>query len=49
LIGNEKTGLWKKVRGLGPADSIIEVLDGVIADKGEPSAQVPAPVQGGGD
>jgi protein SCO1 len=49
LIGNEKTGLWKKVRGLGPADSIIEVLDGVIADRGEPSAQVPAPVQRGGD
>ena len=34
LIGNERTGLWKKVQGLAPADQIIAVLDGVIADLG---------------
>ena len=37
LIGNEPTQLWKKVRGLAPAEQIIEILDGVMADSGEPS------------
>jgi protein SCO1 len=34
LIGNDRTQLWKKVRGLSPVDQIIESLDGVIADAG---------------
>jgi cytochrome oxidase Cu insertion factor (SCO1/SenC/PrrC family) len=34
LIGNDRTGLWKKVQGLAPADQIIAVLDGVVADRG---------------
>jgi cytochrome oxidase Cu insertion factor (SCO1/SenC/PrrC family) len=37
IIGNESTGLWKKVRGLDPAGQIIAVLDGVIADDGGPA------------
>jgi cytochrome oxidase Cu insertion factor (SCO1/SenC/PrrC family) len=36
IIGNEPTGLWKKVQGLAPAEQIIEFLDGVIADRGGP-------------
>lgn len=34
IVGNEPTGLWKKVQGLAPAEQIIEVIDGVIADRG---------------
>jgi len=34
IVGNEPTGLWKKVQGLAPAEQIIAVVDGVIADKG---------------
>jgi cytochrome oxidase Cu insertion factor (SCO1/SenC/PrrC family) len=37
FIGNERTGLWKKVQGLAPAEQIIDILDGVIADKGTSS------------
>jgi cytochrome oxidase Cu insertion factor (SCO1/SenC/PrrC family) len=36
IIGNESTGLWKKVRGLDPAEPIIALMDGVIADGGRP-------------
>jgi cytochrome oxidase Cu insertion factor (SCO1/SenC/PrrC family) len=39
LIGNEPTQLWKKVRGLGPAEEIIEILDGVIADRSDPAGR----------
>jgi protein SCO1 len=34
IVGNEPTGLWKKVQGLAPAEQIIDVVDGVIADRG---------------
>jgi protein SCO1 len=49
LIGNEQTQLWKKVRGLAPADQIIEILDGVIADQAEPSRSGPASIPEPGD
>jgi cytochrome oxidase Cu insertion factor (SCO1/SenC/PrrC family) len=42
LIGNDRTQLWKKVRGLAPADEIIEALDAVIADSGGPSGPTKA-------
>jgi cytochrome oxidase Cu insertion factor (SCO1/SenC/PrrC family) len=35
IVGNEPTGLWKKVQGLAPADQIIPILDGVVADQGD--------------
>jgi protein SCO1/2 len=34
IVGNERTGLWKKVQGLAPAEQIFEIVDGVIADQG---------------
>jgi protein SCO1 len=34
LMGNEKTGLWKKTNGLAPADELVELLRGVLADDG---------------
>ena len=34
IIGNEPTGLWKKVMGLAPANKIIASLDSVLEDKG---------------
>lgn len=35
LVGNLKTGLWKKAFGLAPADKIIALVDGVRNDPGE--------------
>lgn len=35
MIGNLKTGLWKKVFGLSKADEIIKIIETVINDKGE--------------
>ncbi len=37
IVGNEPTGLWKKVQGLAPAEQIITILDGVVADQGDMS------------
>ncbi len=37
IVGNEPTGLWKKVQGLAPAEQIIAILDGVVADQGDMS------------
>jgi protein SCO1/2 len=33
IIGNEPKGLWKKVFGLGKADEIISIVQGVIQDR----------------
>lgn len=33
IVGNEPTGLWKKVFGLSKAEDILKVIEGVIADK----------------
>ncbi|HVQ38472.1 MAG TPA: SCO family protein [Pyrinomonadaceae bacterium] len=33
IIGNERTGLWKKAFGLAPSDELIKILDSVLNDK----------------
>ncbi|HEV2762908.1 MAG TPA: SCO family protein [Pyrinomonadaceae bacterium] len=38
IIGNERTGLWKKAFGLARVDELISVVGSVIDDKGEPTA-----------
>jgi protein SCO1 len=47
IIGNERTGLWKKVQGLAPAEQIIAILDEVIADVGGTKSAEAAIRQGG--
>jgi protein SCO1/2 len=32
LIGNERTGLWKKAIGLSPPEEIMDVVESVLAD-----------------
>lgn len=34
LIGNDKTGLWKKALGLAKPEEILPVVDSVVNDKG---------------
>ena len=34
IMGNEATGLWKKVFGLAPSADLIRSLDGVLHDRG---------------
>lgn len=34
IIGNEKTGLWKKAFGLAGTDAVIDVIDSVLKDQG---------------
>ena len=34
LIGNDRTGLWKKALGLAPAKELIPIVDSVVNDKG---------------
>jgi len=34
IIGNERTGLWKKAFGLAPMDSLIAIVQSVVEDKG---------------
>ncbi len=34
LIGNLKTGLWKKAFGLSKADDLVKVVDSVLNDRG---------------
>lgn len=33
IIGNERTGLWKKAFGLAKSEEIVAVVDSVISDK----------------
>lgn len=33
IIGNERTGLWKKAFGLAPSDQLVKVVESVLADK----------------
>lgn len=33
IIGNERTGLWKKVMALAPTDTLIPIVEGVLQDK----------------
>ncbi|TMQ19441.1 MAG: SCO family protein [Deltaproteobacteria bacterium] len=41
LVGNDRTGLWKKALGLARPEAVIEVIDSVVNDRGEgaPTAQ----------
>ena len=41
IIGNERTGLWKKAFGLARVDELIAVVNSVADDKGEPTAGAP--------
>ena len=34
LIGNDRTGLWKKVFGMATYEEIVRVLETVLNDKG---------------
>jgi len=34
IIGNDRTGLWKKAFGLAPAKELIPIVDSVVNDKG---------------
>jgi len=34
LVGNERTGLWKKAFGLAPADQLFPIVDSVVNDPG---------------
>jgi protein SCO1/2 len=34
ILGNESTGLWKKVFGLAPSEDLIRSLDAVLHDRG---------------
>jgi protein SCO1 len=34
IIGNERTGLWKKAFGLAKSDELIKVVESVLNDKG---------------
>jgi len=33
IIGNEKTGLWKKAFGLAKSEKLIEIVEGVLNDR----------------
>ena len=35
IVGNEKTGLWKKAFALADSASLIRLVDSVLSDKGE--------------
>lgn len=33
IIGNERTGLWKKAFGLAPSDQLVKIVESVLNDK----------------
>jgi len=35
LVGNDRTGLWKKAFALAPADQVLPVIDSVVDDGGQ--------------
>jgi len=37
IIGNEKTGLWKKAFGLAKSEELVKVVDSVINDQPQPA------------
>ena len=39
IIGNDRTGLWKKAFGLAKSDEIIKVVESVLDDKGDKGGQ----------
>ena len=36
IVGNERTGLWKKVFGLAQPEEVLKVVQGVLDDRGAP-------------
>jgi protein SCO1/2 len=32
IIGNERTGLWKKAFGLAPSDELVKMVESVLTD-----------------
>jgi len=38
LMGNERTGLWKKANGLASEDELVEIFESVLRDRGGPAA-----------
>ncbi len=38
LMGNERTGLWKKTNGLSSSDELVELFRGVLEDSGASAA-----------
>ena len=38
IVGNERSGLWKKVFGLGKAEDILAIVRGVLDDRGTPGS-----------
>ena len=36
IVGNERTGLWKKVFGLSKPEEILTIVKGVLDDRGAP-------------
>ena len=36
IIGNERTGLWKKAFGLAKSDELMKVVDSVLNDQASP-------------
>lgn len=42
IVGNEPKGLWKKVFGLSKPDEVVSIVQGVIDDRNDRSAAVPA-------
>jgi len=41
IVGNERTGLWKKAFALAPPEEIAKVVDSVLNDPGEAPATSP--------
>ncbi|HYP52945.1 MAG TPA: hypothetical protein VEQ42_05360 [Pyrinomonadaceae bacterium] len=41
IVGNERTGLWKKAFGLAKAEELVAVVESVVVDKGETTAARP--------
>ena len=36
IIGNERTGLWKKAFGLAPSDELVKIVESVLTDQAKP-------------
>jgi protein SCO1/2 len=36
IIGNERTGLWKKAFGLAQSEELVKVVESVLNDQGKP-------------
>jgi len=43
IVGNQRTGLWKKARALGKFEELITIVESVVNDKGEVSPNSAGP------